>query len=216
MQISGYRVTPEHDNLDTVDTPTDSLIFLHFRSLIRAKVIVQSYQLRIVCGLGRGHVSFQNEPCRRHGIVSQSVQFGMAGCGHLKAALKLQVKVLHCIRGGRCTLDVRLYLLCREGMTRIQRIRIGYAYRLLIALILRQFLTFDNHVRKVGRQLSRNHLTVCIENLVSRIPFKHQGTVLCVCNPVVHDLICGKVIGVYADAIDIDCAVIGTDGNSNG
>ena len=95
------------------------------------------------------------------------------------------------------------------------RVNVGDVDGFLVSLVLRKLHALNNHIRQVGGETGDNNVTVFVIYAVPAISGEHIRDIPRVCNPVVEDLAAFKIIVIYADAVEVDSAVIGADANAD-
>ena len=208
---AGIRIRPEHNDRHTLDTPPHLGIFKHFWNLIRAGIVIEHRQHRIVRRFRAGHIGLQNEPVERDRSGTERVFVDRASASRHKTVLKLHIDVLNIIHRTAGTLRIDLAAVKAEGPTAVIRINKASGYSLFIALKVRKRRAFNDHIRHGAAKCFNNDFVIIVAHVVPLIALHHHFAALRIRDPVIHDLIIRQVIIIHPDTVNIDTAIAGTD-----
>ena len=205
---------PENNDGKAVDALTHAVILPLGGRFVRAGVIVKPDKLHVVGTLGGRHIRLEAEGGHRDGIFSDAVFFGGAAVRHHKAALEFALVILALVILRGSTLHVKL----RPGESKtalgVYRVGEGAGDGLLVALVLRQLVTFQNEIRQVARELLLDDTAVCIVDPVALVAGEQRVDILRVGDHVVENLSPREVVVVDPDGVNIHGAVAAPDGNA--
>ena len=201
----------ENDNGKSINALTDRTVGLLRRSLVGADRVIESHELDVICAFAAGYVRLESKGLGRDAVVSHLI-IGLGHAIHNKAIVKLDFVVLSGVssRGSalnvsRCSAELKAFVL-------ILPVSIIPIDRQLVSFVSRKSGGAKIQIRKInGKLRNKNRRTVHVENIIPIVSCQLVVDVLRIRDPVVENLMPGKVVVIHPDAVNIRRAFVASE-----